>query len=534
MDPNNPPMGRIMFNKILIANRGEIAIRIIEACQEMGIKTVAIYSDADQCAMHVSAADEAYSLGDPTPTASYLNIDKIIFIAKKSGAEAIHPGYGFLSENAEFAARCWQEKLVFIGPHPNVIRKMGDKIEANQSMKEAGVPTIPGYHSLNGEEDAPFLLEKAKEIGFPVMIKASAGGGGRGIRIVEQATEFAAAYESAAREAKAAFGDGILFLEKYIVDPRHIEFQILGDPYGNVIHLFERECSIQRRYQKVIEETPSVALNPELRTTMGEAAIKAAQAIGYTNAGTVEFILAPDKTYYFLEMNTRLQVEHAITEATTGIDIVKWQIRLAAGQPLTLKQEEIAQRGHAMECRIYAEDPSREFLPCAGILHEFRLNLVSGVGVRNDAGFASGGEVSTYYDPLLSKLIVHAESREESIRKMSWALSNYAIIGVQTNVEFLRAVLAHEAFQHGDYSTHFIDKYFKDWVLPKSPAPVEAILAASLFDILETSALNRVGHLTMPDPSFYTTTLDPWKLAGSWGRESLTNGGNRRNGRNNL
>ncbi|MFX0202255.1 MAG: acetyl/propionyl/methylcrotonyl-CoA carboxylase subunit alpha [Candidatus Hodarchaeota archaeon] len=521
-----------LFGKILIANRGEIAIRIIEACQEMGIKTIAVYSDVDQRAMHVSTADEAYPLGDPTPSESYLNIDKIIDIAKTSRAHAIHPGYGFLSENPDFVARCWEEGIVFIGPKSHVIRAMGDKIEANRCMKEAGIPTIPGYHTANTEEDGDFLLEKAREIGFPVMIKATAGGGGRGIRIVDHEKDFAAAYDSAFREAKAAFGDGSLFLEKYIVDPRHIEFQILADEFGHVIHLFERECSIQRRYQKVVEETPSVALTPELRATMGEVAVSAARAAGYTNAGTVEFIFAPDKTFYFLEMNTRLQVEHAITEATTGIDLVKWQIKLAAGIPLTLTQEEIVQRGHAMECRIYAEDPSREFLPSAGKVHQFRLNLVGGVGIRNDRGITSGSEVSTYYESLLSKLIVYSENREESLQKMAWALANYAIIGVQSNVEFLRAVMEHEAFQRGEYSTHFIDKYFKDWVPPKPAAPPEAILAASVYDILEATATNALSNF-----SNTTTDLEPgwcWKHAGSWGRESLTNGGKRTDGRSEL
>ncbi|MFQ6123789.1 MAG: acetyl/propionyl/methylcrotonyl-CoA carboxylase subunit alpha [Candidatus Heimdallarchaeota archaeon] len=518
-----------LFEKILIANRGEIAIRIIEACQEMGIKTIAVYSDIDQRAMHVSAADEAHPLGDPLPQNSYLNIDKIIDIAQANGAEAIHPGYGFLSENPDFAARCLEEGLVFIGPKSHVIRAMGHKIEANQCMKEAGIPTIPGYHSQNTEEDMDFLLEKAKAIGFPVMIKATAGGGGRGIRIVDQEKEFAAAYDSAFRETKAAFGDGSLFLEKYIVDPRHIEFQILADEYGHIIHLFERECSIQRRYQKVIEETPSVVLTPELREKMGKVAVAAARAAGYTNAGTVEFIFAPDKTFYFLEMNTRLQVEHAITEATTGIDLVKWQIKLAAGIPLTLKQEEIVQRGHAIECRIYAEDPSREFLPSAGRVHQFRLNLVDGIGIRNDKGITSGSEVSTYYESLLSKLIVYSENREESLQKMAWALANYAIIGVQSNVEFLRTVLAHEKFRQGEYSTQFLEKYFKDWEPPKPVAPPEAILAASVYDILETTTTNTLSNYSNAPGDLELGWC--WKHAGNWGRESLTNGGNRADGR---
>ncbi len=520
-----------MFKKILIANRGEIAIRIIEACQEMGIQTVAVYSDVDHRAMHVVAADEAYSLGDPTPTKSYLNIEKIIQVAKTSGAEAIHPGYGFLSENADFAEQCEKEGLVFIGPKPNVIRKMGDKIEANRTMKEAGIPIIPGYHSVNILEDGTHLLDKAQSIGFPIMIKATAGGGGRGIRIVEQVNEFVSAYESAYREAETAFGDGSLFVEKYIDNHRHIEFQILADEHGQVIHLFERECSIQRRYQKVIEETPSTALTPELRAQMGEVAIDVARTVNYSNAGTVEFILDPDGTFYFLEMNTRLQVEHAITESTTGIDLVKWQIRIAAGQPLTLHQEDLVQRGHSIECRIYAEDPTREFLPSAGKVHHFHLNLVDAVGVRNDAGMASGGEVSTYYDPLMSKLIVYSENREESLRKMTWALANYAIIGVKTNIEFLQAVLAHHEFRSGNYSTHFIGKYFNNWTPPKHSAPPEALLAVSLFDILKSTATSNISLSTES-----LTDLDPcqcWKLAGNWGRDSLTNGGIRTHGRRN-
>ena len=355
-----------MFTKILIANRGEIAIRILKACQEMNIQTVAVYSDADIMSPHVHLATEAISLGDPAATESYLNIHKIIEAAQKTEAQAIHPGYGFLAENPVFAQECHKAGLIFIGPLPKVLEQMGDKIEAKQCMEKAGVPVIPGYHGTN--QDTDFLAKQGEKIGFPLIVKAAAGGGGKGMRIVQGETELAEAIEGAKRVATSAFGNSTIFLERYLDQPRHIEFQILGDHKGNIIHLFERECSIQRRHQKIIEESPSPLLTPSLREKMGQAALAAAHAVDYTNAGTIEFMVDGSHNYYFMEMNTRLQVEHPITEATTGIDIVKWQLRIAADEPLTLTQKDISQRGHAIECRIYAEDPNNGFLPSSGHL----------------------------------------------------------------------------------------------------------------------------------------------------------------------
>ncbi len=355
-----------MFKKVLIANRGEIAVRIIKACQEMGIRTVAVYSEVDKNAPHVQIADESINLGDPTPSESYLNIAKIIENATKVHAEAIHPGYGFLAENPDFAKACTDTGITFIGPTPEVIRLMGDKIEAKKTIAHADIPVIPGYHGV--QQDLSTLLKEGKKIGFPLLVKATAGGGGKGMRIVHAESELEQSIESAKREAKSAFGNDSVFLEQYIDKPRHIEFQILADQHGHVIHLFERECSIQRRHQKIIEETPSPVMTPKLRETMGKAAVAAAKAVGYTNAGTIEFMVDGKQNFYFMEMNTRLQVEHPITEATTGIDLVKWQLRIASGMELTMKQKDLTQRGHALECRIYAEDPSNGFLPSIGTL----------------------------------------------------------------------------------------------------------------------------------------------------------------------
>ncbi|MFX0095716.1 MAG: acetyl/propionyl/methylcrotonyl-CoA carboxylase subunit alpha, partial [Candidatus Hodarchaeota archaeon] len=456
-----------MFNKILIANRGEIAVRAIQAMQEMNISTVAVYSDVDRKSLHVRAADENVALGRPEPANSYLNIDKIIQAARITGAEAIYPGYGFLSENAEFAKRCWEEGFVFIGPKPEVIASMGDKIAAKITVSKAGVPVLPGYHS--SLENMNVLLEKAREIGYPLMIKAAAGGGGKGMRIVVNEKDLLGSFESAQREAETAFGEGSVFLEKYINNARHVEFQILADNFGNTIHLYERECSIQRRHQKVIEETPSCALDDKLRHKMGEAAIRAAVSANYSNAGSIEFLLAPNGKFYFLEVNARLQVEHAITEATTGVDLLKWQIRIANDQELTLTQDQIMPRGHAIECRIYAEDPEREFMPSPGKISF--VDFPTGVNIRHDYGIEAGQEISTYYDPMIAKLIVHAESREESLEKMDWALSNYVALGVRTNVSFLRKVLRHPEFNAGDYSTDFISKYFRNYQSKSQDVP---------------------------------------------------------------
>lgn len=494
-----------MFKKILIANRGEIAVRIIKACQEMGIQTVAIYSDVDKNAPHVVLADEAVNLGDPTPIESYLNIPKIIQIAREREAEAIHPGYGFLAENPDFAETCNKAGIKFIGPSPKVISLMGDKIAAKKTMEKADVPVIPGYHGP--KQDNESLMKEGKKIGFPLLVKAAAGGGGKGMRIVHSEDTLYEAIESAKRESKSSFGDDTVFLEKYLNKPRHIEFQILADEHGNVIHLFERECSIQRRHQKIIEETPSPVMDPELRARMGEAAVKAAEAVKYTNAGTVEFMVDGDLNFYFMEMNTRLQVEHPITEMTTGVDLAKWQLKIANGMELTLRQKEIIQRGHAIECRIYAEDPSNGFLPSVGTLKKVEAPI--GPNVRIDSGIVSDMAVTPYYDPLLSKLIVTAENRQESIDKMIWALSHYVVLGVTTNIPFLKKVLEHQEFRKGNITTHFIDNYFKDWTIAKKGLPVDAIIALAVYDAMH-SKKEEVVRYKEADPH------SPWKHVGRW------------------
>ena len=506
-----------MFKRILIANRGEIAARIIASAQEMGIETVAIYSEVDEESVHTHAADFSYPLGDPIPAESYLNMEKIISIALESESEAIHPGYGFLSENADFARKVEEADLIWIGPKPDVIHAVGDKIQAKRSMKAANIPTIPGYHG--GSKNKKVLKQRAKEIGYPLLIKATAGGGGRGMRIVNSEHEFASAYESARREALNAFGNGDVFLEKYFTHIRHIEFQILGDNFGNIIHLNERECSIQRRHQKIIEETPSTALSESLRERMGKVAINAAKAVNYTNAGSVEFVLdEKNEEFYFLEINARLQVEHAITETTTGFDLVKWQLKIAAGQELTIKQEDVVGRGHSLEFRIYAENPEKKFLPTSGKIQTVQVPV--GVNIRNDLGISiTGGEVSTYYDPMIAKLIVHGEDREEAIQKMKWALRNYAALGIPTNIPFLREVLNHPDFISGNTHTDFVTEHFNKWK-EKKETPHEVLLAAALFEVMEPfMSTNGDGEsislLQTIDPH------SPWNKMGTWGRESL-------------
>ncbi|RLF36307.1 MAG: acetyl-CoA carboxylase biotin carboxylase subunit [Thermoplasmata archaeon] len=495
----------VLFKKVLVANRGEIAVRVIKACQEMGVKTVAIYSDVDKDAPHVQLADETVGLGDPTPIQSYLNISKIIKIAQDVGAEAIHPGYGFLAENPDFAMSCDDAGVKFIGPSSKVIGLMGDKIAAKKTMEKAGVPVIPGYHGL--KQDVSTLVREGKKIGFPLLVKAAAGGGGKGMRIVHSEDTLEESIESAKRESKSSFGDDTVFLEKYLDKPRHIEFQILADEYGNTIHLFERECSIQRRHQKIIEETPSPVVSKELRRRMGEAAVKAAQAVGYSNAGTVEFMVDGDLNFYFMEMNTRLQVEHPITEMTTGVDLVKWQLRIASGMKLTLKQKDLFQRGHAIECRIYAEDPRNGFLPSVGTLE--KIEVPTGPNIRDDSGICTGMKITPYYDPLLAKLVVSAENREESIQKMIWALSHYVVMGVTTNISFLKKVLEHEEFRRGNITTHFIDNYFKDWTTAKKGLPVDAIIALAVYDLMHRRT-HEVVRYKEADPH------SPWKHVGRW------------------
>jgi acetyl-CoA carboxylase biotin carboxylase subunit len=443
-----------MFKKILIANRGEIAIRIMRACRELGIQTVAVYSAADAHAQHVQFADEAILLGDAAPKESYLNVDKLIRAALDSKADAIHPGYGFLSENASFAAAVDSAHLTFIGPSADSIRAMGDKAESKILMKKAGVPTVPGFEGLETFDE---FKNAASEIGYPVLVKAAAGGGGKGMRVVNSEAELQEAIETARREALNSFGDERLLIEKYLAEAHHIEIQVFGDKHGNLVHLFERECSVQRRHQKIIEESPSPLLTPELREQMGQAAVAAAKAVNYHNAGTVEFIFDPKlSSFFFLEMNTRLQVEHPVTEAVTGLDLVHWQIRIAAGEKFPFAQTDIHQHGHAIECRVYAEDPSTGFLPSTGKLLQFIEPR--GPGIRVDSGFATGDEVTHFYDPLLAKLIVHARKPRVAIQRMQTALQDFIVHGVVTNIDFMRAVLETDDFKQGKVSTRWVEK----------------------------------------------------------------------------
>lgn len=441
------------IKKILVANRGEIAIRIMRTCRELDIETVAVFSEADRTSQHVRYAHEAYYIGKAPSAESYLNVDKIIQVAKESGADAIHPGYGFLSENANFARRCNEEGIIFIGPSPEVISKMGDKIEAREAMMKAGIPVVPGTpNSVNNEKEA---LDAIANIGLPVMIKASAGGGGKGMRLVHKEEDIVSAVRAARSEAKSAFGDDSVYIEKYITSPHHIEFQILGDQHGNAVHLFERECSVQRRHQKMIEETPSPLMTEKLRQEMGNAAVEAAKAVDYTGAGTIEFLVDEELNYYFLEMNTRLQVEHPITERVTGIDLVKEQIKIAEGQKLEFAQNDLSQKGHAIECRIYAEDPDNNFMPSPGKIYKISEPL--GLGVRTDGYVYEGYEIPIFYDPMISKLIVWGKTRKEAIARMRRALYEYKITGVKTSIKFLERIMNNASFIEGKYDTHFIE-----------------------------------------------------------------------------
>ena len=467
------------LRKVLVANRGEIAVRVMRTCRERGIETVAVYSDPDRSSPHVRMADEAYAIGPAAASESYLVQEKILDVARRSGADAIHPGYGFLSENAAFAEACADAGVVFIGPPPEAIRAMGDKTAARQLMEEAGVPMAPGTTDavLSTSEGA----EVAEGIGYPVLIKAAAGGGGKGMRIVHEPESFKRSMEMAQSEAQSAFGDGRVFIEKYIEEPRHIEFQILADDHGSTIHLFERECSIQRRHQKVIEEAPSSILTPELREEMGRAAIAAAESCGYRNAGTVEFLVDADGNFYFMEMNTRLQVEHPVTEWITGIDLVAEQIRVAEGKPLSISQDDLSINGHSVECRVYAEDPASGFLPDPGPLH--RHAAPSGFGVRVDAGVEEGGDVLIHYDPMISKLTSWGRTREAAIDRMIRALEEYEISGVQTTIPFCQFAMGHDAFRSGQFSTHFVDQHFTPGALSVDADAQDrlAALAATLY-----------------------------------------------------
>ena len=443
-----------MFEKVLVANRGEIALRVIRACQELDIPTVAVYSQADADSLHVKLADEAYCIGPPASQRSYLHIPALISTAVVTGANAIHPGYGFLSENANFADICAEHKIKFIGPSARSITQMGDKSSARDTMKKAGVPVVPGSNGLIKSESEAFSL--AKEIGFPVIIKATAGGGGRGMRIAQDENQLGQALNSARSEAAASFGDGGVYIEKYLKPIRHVEIQIMADSYGNCVHLGERDCSVQRRHQKLIEESPSPALTPEMRNKMGHAAVLAAREINYEGAGTVEFIFAGDH-FYFMEMNTRIQVEHPVTEMITGIDLIKEQIRVAQGEKLSFTQEDIQFRGHAIECRINAEDPDKNFLPSPGKVDAYMTP--GGPGVRVDSHCYAGYTIPPFYDSLVSKLIAWGNTREEAIQRMQRALDEYAITGINTTIPFHQLVLAHSVFQKGDVTTDFIEKY---------------------------------------------------------------------------
>ncbi len=498
-----------MFGKILIANRGEIAVRVIKACREMGIGSVAVYSEADAAGLHVRLADEAVPVGPPPAAESYLDMDRILEAAKATGAEAIHPGYGFLSENAAFARLCEDRGIVFIGPNSGALELVGDKVRARQTMEKAGIPTVPGMKSCSASAEE--FRAAARSLGYPVMVKASAGGGGKGMRVVADDDGLGPALEAGRREAGSAFGDDSVYLEKCIEEPRHVEFQVLADNQGRTVHLFERECSIQRRHQKVLEETPSPALDPELRARRGETAVRAMRAAGYNNAGTVEFLLDRDRRFYFLEVNARLQVEHPVTELTTGVDLVRQQILIASGADLSIRQENLLQRGHAVECRIYAEDPKMSFLPSAGrIVH---LREPKGPWIRFDSGIYEGLEVPVYYDPILAKLIVWAEDREAACRRMSAALDDCVILGIHTTAGFLKDVVNHPEFRAGRATTSFIGKFFSSWGTGEGEDERQRLaLAAAAFDGL-TRTTRAAG---LPVRGGKREIETPWTTLGGW------------------
>ncbi len=467
-----------MFKRILIANRGEIAVRVIRACRELGIESVAVFSEADRAALHVRAADYAVAVGPAPARESYLNVERILAAAKATGAEGVHPGYGFFSENAGFARAIADAGMVFIGPPPTAIEKMGDKVEARKLMAAAGVPVVPGSPGTLETEDE--VRTVARKIGFPIMLKAAAGGGGKGMRLVDDEKELASAVRTVASEAKSSFGDGRFYVEKFVKRPRHIEVQVFADQKGETVHVFERECSIQRRNQKVVEESPSPFITPEMRRAMGEVAVKAARAVNYVGAGTIEFLADADRNFYFLEMNTRIQVEHPVTEMVTGVDLVKAQIQVAAGLPMPFKQSDLVQRGWAIECRIYAEDPAAGFVPAPGRIDTLRFP--DGPGVRVDAGVYEGAEVSLYYDPMIAKLATWGRDRGEAIDRMRRALSEFTISGeLTTNLGFHRWIVEQPRFLAGDFDTNFINEEYRPEALVRGEDPVRlaAILAAA-------------------------------------------------------
>ena len=472
-----------MFRKLLIANRGEIACRVARTARRLGVRTVAVYSDADANAAHVAACDEAVHIGGSAPLESYLSAARVLEAARATGANAIHPGYGFLSENADFARACEQAGIVFVGPSAEAIEAMGSKSAAKALMEKAGVPLTPGYHGARQETD--YLLDEARRIGFPVLIKAVSGGGGKGMRRVDRAEDFAAALASCQREGKASFGDGRVLVEKYVTPARHIEVQVFGDGHGGAVHLFERDCSVQRRHQKVIEEAPAPGMSADRRRRMGEAAVAAARAVGYAGAGTVEFVAAPDGEFYFMEMNTRLQVEHPVTEMITGLDLVEWQLRIAAGEPLPLTQEQLAMRGHAIEARIYAEDPVRDFLPSIGRL-EYLKTPVQSAQVRVDTGVREGDEITPFYDPMIAKLIVHAPTRAEAIARMREALEAYHVVGLRTNIEFLHRLMSAPSFVEARLDTALIERE-RAHLFPTAHDPPEVVWQAVAWEMLSVA-----------------------------------------------
>ena len=505
-----------MFSKILIANRGEIACRVIRTCRKLGIRTVAVYSETDADAQHVRQADEAYPIGGPRPAESYLRGDAILDVAKRSGAQAIHPGYGFLSENADFAEAVENAGIAFIGPKAASMRKMGSKAGAKDLMMAAGVPVVPGY---TGEDQSPNLLSReAARIGFPLMIKAAHGGGGKGMRIVHRLDEFIAQLESCQREASNAFGRDRVLLERYVQSPRHIEIQVFGDTHGNAIHLNERECSAQRRYQKVLEESPSVFLTPELRAAMGDAAVKAAYAIDYVNAGTVEFIVDPQGAFYFMEINTRLQVEHPVTELTTGLDLVEWQLRVAAGDALPITQQQVPQRGHAIEVRLYAEDPEAGFLPGSGRLEKLVLPTPS-PQLRIDSGVVQGDTVSIFYDPMIAKLIVCDQDRPAALARLRDALSQCEIVGPKSNIEFLEQLVRHPAVVEGSIDTGYLDRHLDEF-MPSHEVEGSLLLAAATATLLMQESDARAAAVLSNDGSSPWAIADGWRL-GHAGRRPL-------------
>lgn len=493
-----------MFDKVLIANRGEISCRIILTCQRLGIRTVAIFSPVDRDSPHVSMADEAICIVGGNSRSAYLDVDSVIAAATRTGANAVHPGYGFLSESAEFARRLEQAGLIFIGPRPDTIAAMGLKAAAKATMAQAGVPTIPGYHGADQNDQS--LLREAKRIGYPLMIKASAGGGGKGMRVVHNVDEFLSALAGARREAEAAFGDGTVLLERYINHPHHVEIQIFGDNSGEVVHLFERECSLQRRFQKVVEESPSPFITPRTLGRMAEAAVKAARTVGYVNAGTVEFIVDQEQNFYFMEMNTRLQVEHAVTEATTGLDLVEWQLRIAAGEPLPLNQEKIRRCGHAIETRIYAENPSREFVPSPGQIRA--IDWPEGEEIRIDTGVTIGSQISSDFDPMIAKLTIHAADRKTAVSKLRTALANTNLLGPTTNLGLLRGISKHPDFYAGVYDTSFIVKELPILLQRQEVRPEHVAVIAAAF----LNAAHGASNTPWRSDGFQIVARPEWRI----------------------